>query len=69
VKGVGGLDHAVWRSFSNDRMTSECRNFVDGDLIEQYLDLKQEEMHQVAEQMGVAADSITKLVEDLARLH
>jgi DNA damage-binding protein 1 len=35
VKGVGGLDHAQWRSFQNEHSRAECRGFVDGDLIEQ----------------------------------
>lgn len=35
VKGVGGLDHAAWRAFDNDRGTAPARGFVDGDLVEQ----------------------------------
>ncbi len=37
IKGVGGLDHAAWRSFHNERTTADARGFVDGDLIEQVL--------------------------------
>lgn len=45
VKGVGGLSHAEWRSFENERKVGtgrpeEQRCFVDGDLIEQFLDLR-----------------------------
>ena len=38
-----------WRSFHNDneRKTSEARNFVDGDLIELFLDLKHDKMLEV----------------------
>ena len=39
VRGVGGLDHAQWRSFCNLQRTEPAKNFIDGDLIEQFLDL------------------------------
>lgn len=41
VKGVGGFDHAQWRSFANQHVAAApARQFVDGDLVEQFLDLK-----------------------------
>jgi DNA damage-binding protein 1 len=45
VKGVGGLSHSEWRTFENERRSGagraeDHRNFVDGDLIEQFLDLR-----------------------------
>ena len=48
VKGVGGLDHTEWRAFSNERRTAEGpRGFVDGDLIETFLDLGAEDAQKV----------------------
>jgi len=44
IQGVGGLSHAAWRSFSNDRKTSPSKGFIDGDLIEEFLDLDLEDM-------------------------
>ena len=72
VKGVGGFDHAQWRSFSSERVANgECRGFVDGDLIEQFLDLKREAMERVAEAMGPdgSVEELSRVVEDLSRLH
>ena len=41
VKGVGGLDHTQWRSFHNPFTPhGVCKQFIDGDLVEQFLDLK-----------------------------
>ena len=45
MKGVGGLSHSEWRSFENERRIGtgrpeEQRLFVDGDLIEQFLELR-----------------------------
>lgn len=39
VRGVGGLDHADFRAFRNERKVSESRGFIDGDLVEAFLDL------------------------------
>lgn len=51
VRGVGGLDHKKWRSFSTERRTSESHNFVDGDLIESFLDLSREYQDKVVRLM------------------
>ncbi len=39
VQGVGGLSHEAWRAFANDRRTADAHGFIDGDLIETFLDL------------------------------
>ena len=38
VRGIGGLEHADYRAFRNERRVSESRGFIDGDLIETFLD-------------------------------
>ncbi|KAL4429821.1 hypothetical protein ABPG77_010938 [Micractinium sp. CCAP 211/92] len=72
VKGVGGFDHAQWRSFSNQHIAvTPARQFVDGDLVEQFLDLKRDRAEAVVAAMGGGAtlESVTHLVEELSRLH
>lgn len=71
VNGVGGLSHEAWRTFSNDSGTRPARGFIDGDLIEQYLDLSRPSMEKVAAEMGsgVTADEVYRVVEELSRLH
>jgi len=70
VKGVGGLDHAEWRSFSSMQKQSKARNFIDGDLIESFLMLEQTEMEKVVEAVGgTTLDDVTKLIEELTQLH
>ena len=69
IKGVGGLSHQQWRSFYNERKVEEASGFIDGDLIESYLDLKKESMDQVAQLMNMDAEELSKQVEELARLH
>ncbi len=71
VKGVGGLDHAAWRSFSNERRSEEARGFLDGDLLEQLLDLGPGQQQHVAQLMGdgTSAEELVRRVEELSRLH
>jgi len=71
VKGVGGFSHEQWRSFSNERKQNElvATNFVDGDLIESFLDLSKPRMDEVAVHMEISVEDLCKRVEELTRLH
>eukprot|EP00850_Spirogloea_muscicola_P009452 SM000053S17409 [mRNA] locus=s53:248703:257116:+ [translate_table: standard] len=69
VKGVGGLSHEQWRSFSNERKTSDAKGFLDGDLIESFLDLKRSRMEEIAAMMETPVEELCKQVEELTRLH
>ncbi|KAG2617083.1 hypothetical protein PVAP13_3NG178222 [Panicum virgatum] len=69
IKGVGNLSHEQWRSFHNDKKTAEARNFLDGDLIEAFLDLSRSKMEEVSKAMGVPVEELSKRVEELTRLH
>jgi DNA damage-binding protein 1 len=82
---IGNLTQSEWRSFTNDRRVSygNAKNFIDGDLIEQFLDLQEDAMWQVVDAVNsketsnhaisaeakVSVQEITKLVEDLTRIH
>ncbi|KAE8668377.1 DNA damage-binding protein 1 [Hibiscus syriacus] len=69
IKGVGGLSHEQWRSFNNEKRTSEAKYFLDGDLIELFLDLSRGKMEEVSKAVGVSVEEISKKVEELTRLH
>jgi len=70
VKGVGGLEHSEWRSFHNSRKTSKARNFIDGDLVESFLQLSKDDMDRVVEAVGgTTLEEITKIVEEMTQLH
>jgi len=49
IKGVGGLSHSEWRAFHNSRKSNPAKGFIDGDLIEMFLDLKRDDMEKVVE--------------------
>ncbi|EGC39114.1 hypothetical protein DICPUDRAFT_86223 [Dictyostelium purpureum] len=65
VNGIGGFTHESWRAFSNDHHTVESRNFIDGDLIEMFPDLKIESMAKVIQDMNVTLDETLKRIESL----
>ncbi|WOL18645.1 DNA damage-binding protein 1 [Canna indica] len=69
IKGVGGLSHEQWRSFNNEKRTVDARNFLDGDLIESFLDLSRNKMDEIASSMGVSLEELSRRVEELTRLH
>ena len=65
VRGVGGLSHAEWRSFHNERKTQEARGFVDGDLAEQFVDLARPQQEEVLAQektAGLDSESVLERV-------
>jgi len=70
IQGVGGLKHAEWRSFRHmlRGKSDPSRNFVDGDLVESFLDLKVEQADVVAADMKCDRAEIIRRVEELQRL-
>lgn len=69
IKGVGGLSHEQWRSFNNEKKTVDAKNFLDGDLIETFLDLNRTRMDEISKAMAVSVEELCKRVEELTRLH
>lgn len=51
IHGVGGLDHKAWRSFRDNTKKTEAKNFIDGDLVESFLDLSKKDMEKVIDSM------------------
>ena len=52
VAPEGGLSHEDWRSFYNERRSNPQRNIIDGDLVEQFLNLEKDQLKQVVRQMN-----------------
>lgn len=73
IKGVGGFDHRFWRSFDSafPRPDTESKGFLDGDLLEQILDLNRTELDRISDGLGdeAMAAKLFHLIEDLSRLH
>jgi DNA damage-binding protein 1 len=80
IKSVGNIDYETYRSFSNEHRSKPAAGFVDGDLLERFLDLPRDKMESVAteakvptgegdETKSLTVEEILKLIEDFARLH
>lgn len=44
IKSVGKIDHSFYRSYSSEYKQEACEGFIDGDLVESFLDLNREKM-------------------------
>ncbi|XP_046643566.1 DNA damage-binding protein 1-like [Daphnia pulicaria] len=79
IKPVGKIEHSFWRSFATERKVEPCEGFIDGDLIESFLDLSSDKMKEVATGLQMddgsgmkreaTVEDIIKLIEDLTRIH
>uniref|UniRef100_A0A1B6IJV9 RSE1/DDB1/CPSF1 C-terminal domain-containing protein n=1 Tax=Homalodisca liturata TaxID=320908 RepID=A0A1B6IJV9_9HEMI len=79
IKPVGKIEHGFWRSFTTDVKTEPCEGFIDGDLVESFLDLSPKDMKEVAAGLQIdngsgmkqdaTVDDLIKIVEDLTRIH
>ncbi|XP_003389315.1 PREDICTED: DNA damage-binding protein 1-like [Amphimedon queenslandica] len=79
IKSVGNIEHEIYRSFSNEHRSKPFAGFIDGDLVEKFLELPRPQMSQIVQgikttdvtgtEVDVSVDDILKLIEDLSRLH
>jgi DNA damage-binding protein 1 len=68
---VGGLSHAEWRQYTVEvpARSAPAKGFVDGDLVESFLDLPLSQATKVADAVDVSVDELTRRVEEMVRLH
>lgn len=69
VKSVGKIDHKEWRAYVGNNSTQSSVGFIDGDLIETFLDLSREKMELVAQDVNLSVEDLVKTIEELSRLH
>lgn len=67
VKGVGGFTHEFWRSFNTERKRETAKGFIDGDLIETFLDLSKSKMLEVVQHLKAQGEKQFVTVEDVTR--
>ena len=51
IRSVGKIQHSSWRSFYNERKTEPMEGFIDGDLVETFLDLDRHVMEEIVSGM------------------
>lgn len=70
IETTGNIEFSRYRSFRNEERESEGPfRFVDGELLERFLDLSEDEQETVCEGLGPNAEAMRNLVEELKRMH
>ncbi|KAI1203848.1 mono-functional DNA-alkylating methyl methanesulfonate N-term-domain-containing protein [Nemania serpens] len=70
IETTGTIEFSRYRSFRNEERESEGPfRFVDGELLERFLDLSEDEQEMVCEELGPNAEAMRNLVEELKRMH
>lgn len=70
VQAPGDMEFAQFRAFRNQvRQEEEPMRFVDGELVERFLDVGEEVQKKAIEGLGVELEEVRALVEGLRRLH
>ena len=70
IQTLGNMDFNTYRSFKNsERETAEPFRFVDGELIERFLDVSEEVQEEICKGLGPSVEDMRSMVEELKRLH
>jgi DNA damage-binding protein 1 len=70
VSTLGELDFVLYRSFKSDNVEHDAPyRFVDGELIERFLDLDEAVQGEVCKGLGPSVEDVRNMVEELKRLH
>ncbi|EFX05445.1 uv-damaged DNA-binding protein [Grosmannia clavigera kw1407] len=70
VKGPGNTSFSAYRSFRNaERESTEPFRFVDGELLERFLDVGEDVQKEVAQGLGPSVEDLRNIIEELKRLH
>lgn len=63
LRGVGGLSHHQYRAFRSTKRRADASGFVDGDLLESYLELPADVQAEVASKSNSDAPTLIRLLE------
>ncbi|KAG6039379.1 hypothetical protein E4U41_002742 [Claviceps citrina] len=70
VHAPGNISFGLWRAFRHENMEYERPfRFIDGEMIERFLDLDEGKQELVCEGLGSNAEFMRNLVEELRRMH
>lgn len=58
IKSVGKIEHSFYRSYTTDMKQEPCEGFVDGDLVESFLDLSRDKMTETIHGLEVVSGNV-----------
>ena len=67
IKPVGRIDHSFWREFRSEKKSEPTKGFIDGDLIEAFLDLSRDKMEEVVNGLQVGMFTCIKVWSNKAQ--
>lgn len=68
ITTLGNMDFNRYRSFKTDAVEhEEPFRFVDGELIERFLDVEEEVQEEICKGLGPSVEDVRNLVEELKR--
>lgn len=56
IKSVGKIEHSHYRSYCTDMKQEPCEGFIDGDLVESFLDLNRDKMTETISGLEIVSD-------------
>ena len=70
VHAPGELGFDAWRVFRSKHRTGEVPyRFVDGEMVERFLDLDEAQQQSVCEGLGPSVEDMRNIIEELKRMH
>lgn len=70
VETVGQLSFDAYRAFrTRERMAAEPLRFIDGELLERFLDMDEDTQEAVCEGLGPSVEDMRNNIEELKRMH
>lgn len=67
-EGLRSLNHEQWRLFHDEERMTSAKEFLDGDLIESFIDFGNTLMQEISTAVHVFVEKLVKLVEELKRV-
>lgn len=70
ISAPGNISFKEWRAFRNQsREGEEPERFIDGEMVERFLDFDEGKQEMVCEGLGPSVEEMRDLLEELRRLH
>lgn len=70
IHAPGNISFELWRAYrSESRDTEGPLRFIDGEMIERFLDMDEGKQELVCEGIGPSVEDIRNMVEELRRMH
>lgn len=70
IQTPGNLSFDTWRAFRNQARDGTAPfRFVDGEMIERFLDLDENQQGLVCEGLGPSVEDMRNMIEELRRMH